>query len=130
MPKKRKSGTEADLRTVIIKMLTGAAVGTAVYFALAAAASFISLKKDTAPEGFGFLDLALGAFAAVLCGFVAVKPIMKKGLIVGALSTMPMYFVIACICILVTHGGIGMYGWILGGVMLLAGAVGGIIAVK
>lgn len=130
MPEKRKTGTEKDLRTVILKMLTGSTVGIAVYFALTAAASFVSLKKDTAPEGFGFIDLALGAFAAVLCGFIAVKPIMKKGLIIGALSTMPMYLVISCTCILMTHGGIGMYGWILGGVMLIAGAVGGIIAVK
>jgi len=130
MPKKRKARVETDLRTVIIKMLIGAAIGTAVYFALTAVSAFISLKKDTSPEGFGFIDLALGAFAAVICGFVAVKPIMKKGLLVGAVSTMPIFFIVACVCLLVTHGEIGMYGWILGGVMLFAGAVGGIIAVR
>lgn len=130
MPEKRKANKETDLRTVIIKILIGSAIGTAVYFVLTAAAAFISLKKDMASEGFGFLDLALGAFAAVLCGFIAVKPIMKKGLIIGALSTMPMYFIVACACIFISHSGIGMYGWILGGVMLFGGAVGGIIAVK
>lgn len=128
MPKKRKA--EANLRTVIINMLIGAAVGTTIYFALTALAAFISLKRDVAPEGFGFTDLALGAFAGVLCGFVAVKSVRKKGFLVGALSTMPMYFIIAGVCVIVSHGEIGTFGWILGGVLLLSGAVGGIIAVR
>ena len=128
MPKKRKA--DADLRTVIIKMLIGAVAGTVIYFALTAVASFISLKRDVAPEGFGFTDLALGAFAGVLCGFIAVRPVMKKGFLVGALSTMPMYFIIAGVCVIVSHGEIGAFGWILGGVLLLSGAVGGIIAVR
>lgn len=129
MSEKRDSA-ETDLRSVIIKILTGAAVGTAVYFALTAVTAFISLKKDIDPRGFGFTDLALGAAAAVICGFIAVKKVRKKGLLLGALSTLPMYFIIVCACLLASHCGIGMYGWILGGVMLLAGAVGGIIAVS
>ena len=130
MSEKRKDANGMDLRSVIIKMLTGAAVGTAVYFALTAIAAFISLKKDVDPRGFGFTDLALGAAAAVICGFIAVKKVRKKGIVIGALSTLPMYFTVACVCLLVSHCGIGMYGWILGGVMLLSGAVGGIIAVN
>ena len=129
MSEKRNSA-ETDLRSVIIKILTGAATGTAVYFALTAVTAFISLKKDIDPRGFGFTDLALGAAAAVICGFIAVKKVRKKGLLLGALSTLPMYFIIVCTCLLASHCGIGMYGWILGGVMLLAGAVGGIIAVS
>lgn len=129
MSEKRNSA-DTDLRSVIIKMLTGAAVGTAVYFALTALAAFICLKKDIDPRGFGFTDLALGAAAAVICGFIAVKKVRKKGLAIGALSTLPVYFIIICACLLTSHCGIRMYGWILGGVMLLAGAVGGIIAVS
>lgn len=129
MSEKRNSA-DTDLRSVIIKILTGAATGTAVYFALTAVTAFISLKKDIDPRGFGFTDLALGAAAAVICGFIAVKKLRKKGLLLGALSTLPMYFIIVCACLLASHCGIGMYGWILGGVMLLAGAVGGIIAVS
>ena len=128
MPKKRR--TEANLRTVVINMLIGATVGTAAYFVLTAVLAFICLKRDVAPDGYGFTDLAIGAFAGILCGFFAVKSVRKKGFLIGALSTMPMYFVIAGVCILVSHDGIGMFGWILGAVLLISGAVGGIIAVR
>ena len=131
MPKKRrKPKAKADLRTVIVRTLTGSAVGTAVFFALTALASFICLKKDSAPEAYGYFELAIGAAAGFLCGYTAVKPVRKKGIIVGAVSSMPMYLIVTCAAALISHGGIGLMGWILGAVMLAAGAAGGIVAVN
>lgn len=128
--KRRKPKADADLRTVIIKALIGSAVGTAVFFALTALIAFICLKNDSAPESYKFFMLAVGAVSGFLCGYSAVKPVRKKGIIIGILSTMPMYFVISCVSMLVSHGGIGAVGWILCAVLLAAGGTGGIIAVS
>lgn len=131
MPKKRrKPKVDADLRTVIVKALTGSAVGTAVFFALTALVSFICLEKDSAPEGYGYFELAVSAVAGFMCGYTAVKPVRKKGIIVGAVSSMPMYLVVVCAATLISHGGLGIMGWIAGAVMLAAGAAGGIVAVN
>lgn len=130
MPKRRKPKAEANLKTAIIKALVGSAVGTAVFFALTALAAFICLKGDSDPDSYKFFILAAGAVSGFVCGFAAVKPVKKKGIIAGALSTLPMYFITVCTAMLISHGGLGLIGWILCAVMLASGGVGGIIAVN
>lgn len=128
--KRRKQKVEADLRTIIVRVLFMSGIGTAVFFVLTALASFVCLKNDSSPEAYGYFDLAIGTAAGFVCGFFATRPVKKKGLIIGTVSTMPMYLVVSCISILVSHGGLGLTGWLLGAVMLIAGAIGGIVAVN
>lgn len=129
MAKKRKPKAEATLKNIILKSLIGAAIGTAVFFAITLILSFFCLKRDTDPQNYGFIELAVGAIAGFACGFFAVKPIGKNGLVVGGLSSLPMYFVTILICLLVSHTGIGALGWVLAGVMFVASAVGGFVAI-
>lgn len=128
--KRRKPKTEANLRTVIIKALIGSVIGSVLYFLLTLLTSLICLKNDSAPESYKFFMLAIGAISGFICGHFAVKPVHKNGIIIGSLSTLPVYLIVTCTSILVSHAGIGLIGWILCGVMLVSGAVGGIIAVS
>lgn len=130
MPKRRKPKAEATLKTVIIKALIGSAIGTVLFFALIALTSLICLKGDSDPASYKFFVLAAGAVSGFICGFASVKPVKKKGIIAGALSTLPMCFIAVCTAMLISHGGLGLIGWILCAVMLASGGVGGIIAVN
>lgn len=128
--KKRKPKAEANLKTIIIKALIGSVAGTALFFALTALTSFICLKNDSSQESYRFFMLAIGAVSGFICGYLAVKPVRKKGFLTGALSVLPMYLITACVSMLASHGGLGVVGWILCGVLLVAGSIGGIIAVS
>lgn len=128
--KRRKQKAEADLRTIIVRVLIMSGIGTVIFFVLTALASLICLKNDSSPEAYGYFDLAIGTAAGFVCGFFATRPVKKKGLIIGTVSTMPMYLVVTCISVIASHSGLGMTGWILGVVMLIAGAIGGIVAVN
>ena len=127
--KRRKPKPEANLRNIVIKSLIGSAIGTAAFFALTALLSFICFKNDSDPVSYKFFILAAGAAAGFLCGFSAAKPLKKRGAVIGAVSTMPMYFIVVCVALLAVHSGIGAVGWVMCGVMLASGAVGGITAV-
>lgn len=129
MPKRRKPKSDGSLKNIIIRALVGAAIGTAVFFILTLIVSFICLKRDTDPSNYGFIELAAGAAAGFVCGYCAVKPVGKRGLIVGALSSLPMYFICILVSVLLSHSGVGTIGWILAGVMLAASAAGGIVAI-
>ena len=129
MAKKRKSQPDNSLKNIVIKGLTGSLAGTVLFFAATAVMALICLKKDTAQSNYSYIELAVGAAAGYACGYIAVKPLKKNGLLVGAVSAMPMYFVIAAVSILLSHGGIGVMGWVLAGVMIISSAVGGFTAV-
>ncbi len=130
MPKRRKPRAEANLKTVIIKSLIGSVIGAALFFVLAVLTSLACLKSDSDPASYKFFVLAAGAVSGFICGFTAVRPVKKKGIITGALSVLPMYLTVACTAMLVSHTGLGLIGWILCAVMLASGGVGGIIAVN
>lgn len=129
MPKRRKTKTDSSLKNIIIHALMGAAIGTAAFFILTLIVSLICLKRDTDPANYGFIELAAGAASGFVCGFSAAKPVGRKGLIIGALSSLPMYFICILVSVLLTHSGVGAMGWILAGVMLAASAAGGIVAI-
>ncbi len=134
MQKKRRSKPKAqassDIKTMAVKALIGSAVALVMFFALTALASFIMWKKDADTEIFKYIMLALGALAGFVGGFVAVRPVRKNGIAVGALSALPPYFVIILVSTLVAKSGVGIIGWILLGIMILFAAVGGIVAVN
>lgn len=132
MPKKRRTKPQAgsDIKTVIIKALTGSLVGIILFFALNALASLILWKADTDESVYKFVSLVIGAVTAFVCGFVAVRPTRKNGVAVGALSVLPVYLFEIIASVLVSRSGIGLIGWILLAVQLLFSAIGGIIAVN
>ena len=132
MPEKRrtKPQTGRSIRTEAVRVLVGSLTGIAVYFVLTAVASLILWKADTDESLYKFIMLLVGAAAAFAGGFAAVRPVRKNGIIVGALSVLPVYAVELVVSLLVSKSGIGIIGWILLAIQLTVAAVGGIIAVN
>ena len=129
MAKRRKKKTENSLKNTVIRAFIGAAAGTVIFFAFTFLLSFFCLKRDTDPTNFGFIELAVGAIAGFFCGYIAVKPIGKNGLVTGALSSLPMYLTVIAVSVLLSHTGVGIFGWILAAVMIIASAVGGFVSI-
>ncbi len=134
MPKKRRTKSKiqaaGDWQTGALKALIGSAVSLILFFALMAVAAFILWKKDSDSESFKYIVLAIGAVASFIGGFAAVRPIRKNGIILGAMSALPSYFIIILASSIMAKSGIGIIGWILLGVMVLFSAAGGIVAVN
>ncbi|MDD6275735.1 MAG: TIGR04086 family membrane protein [Clostridia bacterium] len=134
MPKKKRRkktpAADANVKTVIIKSLIGSAVGTALFFLLIVLASLIALKTDMPQKYFPIFVLLSGAVSGLVCGFTAVRPIKKNGLLLGAASCVIPYLIIIVVSVCLSHSGLGNYGWILLAVLALTSSFGGILAVN
>lgn len=130
--RKRKSAQQgnADLRTVIVKTLIGSVIGAVMFFLLVALMSLIVLKADMSQSPYKYMILGAGMISGFICGFAAVRPVRKNGIVVGALSALPMYLLAVTLATLNSRTGIGVIGWILLGVMIVFAAIGGILAVN
>ncbi len=131
MPEKRRIKPQMnDIRTVAIKTLTGSLVGLVIFFLLTAVATAVLWKTDADSEMYKYILLVIGAISAFVCGFVAVRPVRKNGIVFGALSVLPTYLITIIVSMLISKSGIGLFGWILLGIQILFAAIGGIIAVN
>ena len=129
--KRRKKNTvqgNIDLRTVIIKIIIGSAVGVALFFALTALASLIGLKLDINEEKYKYLIVAIGSLVGFICGYITVKPVQRKGLLLGAVSVVPADFIILLFSFYFGHGGIGSVGWLFALISVVFAALGGTVA--
>lgn len=131
MPEKRRIKPQMnDIRTVAIKTLTGSLVGLVIFFLLTAVATAVLWKTDADSEMYKYILLVIGAISAFICGFVAVRPVRKNGIVFGALSVLPTYLITIIVSMLISKSGIGLFGLILLGIQILFAAIGGIIAVN
>lgn len=130
--KKRTKASSAvnDTKNIIIKILIGSGVGTAVFFALTALSAFILLQNDSDTPIYKYIMLLVGAISGFLSGFVAVRPLRKNGLAFGSVSALPVYLIAVLVSVLIARSGIGLIGWILLAVMVVFASVGGIVAVN
>lgn len=129
--KRRKKNTvqgNVDLRTVIIKIIVGSTVGVALFFALTALASAISLKFDFDESKYKYMVIAIGALVGFLCGYITVRPVRKKGPLLGAVSVVPASMIILLFSFYFGHGGIGAIGWIFALVSIVFAMLGGAVA--
>lgn len=133
MQKKKRNKASAavnDTKNIIIKILIGSGVGTAVFFALTALSAFILLQNDSDTPIYKYIMLLAGAISGFLSGFVAVRPLRKNGLAFGSVSALPVYLIAVLVSVLIARSGIGLIGWILLAVMVVFASVGGIVAVN
>lgn len=133
MQKKKRTKASAavnDTKNIIIKILIGSGVGTAVFFLLTALSAFILLQNDSDTPIYKYIMLLAGAFSGFLSGFVAVRPLRKNGLAFGSVSALPVYLIAVLVSVLIARSGIGLIGWILFAVMVVFASVGGIVAVN
>lgn len=134
MPKKKRrkktAAADANVRTIIVKSLIGSAVGTALFFLLILLSSLIALKTDMPQKYLPIFVLVSGAIAGLVCGFTAVRPIRKSGLLLGAASCILPYLMIVVVSVCLSHSGLGTYGWILLAILAVTSAFGGVLAVN
>lgn len=133
MQKKKRTKASAavnDTKNIIIKILIGSGVGTAVFFALTALSAFILLQNDSDTPIYKYIILLAGAISGFLSGFVAVRPLRKNGIAFGSVSALPAYLIAVLVSALIARSGIGLIGWILLAVMVVFASVGGIVAVN
>ena len=133
MQKKKRTrnlATVNDTKKIIIKILIGSGVGTALFFVLTALSAFILLQNDSDVNSYKYIMLLVGAISGFLSGFVAVRPLRKNGIAFGAVSALPMYLIAIIVSILLSRSGIGLIGWIMLALTMFFSAIGGIVAVN
>lgn len=113
---------------MLIKCIIGAIFGTAVFFILLALFSLLCLKKDIAPETYKPVVFACGIVSGMLCGYISVKPIKKRGIVFGAVSALPMMSGISVFAVLFSKNGLTISGWIFALMIIISSAIGGIVA--
>ncbi len=125
--KKRNDKSCAD-KLIIKSVLTGSAVGIVSFFALTSILTLLALMQDFDESYYTPLIFFASGFSAFTGGFTAVVPLKRNGLPLGLLSVLPMFFFIIAVANLVSEKGIGLLGWVALGIMLITGALGGIVA--
>lgn len=133
MHKKRRTKASSqtnEVKDIIIKALIGSAFGTIFFLILTALASLILWKQDADTPVYKYVLLLIGVVSGFVTGFIAVRPVRKNGLALGALSALPSYFIVILISSILARSGVGVIGWILLAIMVIFSAVGGIVAVN
>lgn len=127
---KRKKATadKIDLVSITVRILVGSLLSVICYFVLAAIFSLISYKTDFDSSIYRYFVLFSGAVAGIIGGYFAVRKIRKNGIIIGAVSAIPAFFIIFLISSVISRTGISTVGWITAGIMTLFSAIGGIIS--
>lgn len=129
MNKKRKSKTQnTSVKGLVIKTLLGSLVSVVVFFILTLLAAFVLWKNDSDISLYNFVICIIGAFAGFAGGFVAVRPVRKRGMVFGALSALIPCVIVMTASVLLSKSGIAVVGWIFLAVYILFSALGGIIA--
>ena len=133
MQKKKRSKASVsvnDTKNIIIKILIGSGAGIVTFFILTALSAFLLLKNDSDMNIYKYIIILIGAVSGVITGFIAVRPLRKNGIALGAVSALPVYLTAVTVSIILSRTGIGLIGWILLAVTAVFAAVGGVIAVN
>ena len=131
MPKnKRRKPTKenADFLTVAVKTLVGSLINGVIFFAVIAVCSLICWKSDANSTVFKYLVFVAGAISGFIGGYTAVKPFRKNGILIGAVSSAPVFLIIFLIASIISRTGIAASGWISALIMTLFSSIGGIMS--
>ncbi len=128
MKKRVKKNSTSGEKILLKNVLIGSAVGTVLFFITTTLSALIILKNDLSEDTYPAFLIVAGAVSAFFGGFVSVIPTKRNGLILGALSVLPTYFIIFAVSSIFNRTGISVYGWIMLGVMVLFGGLAGIVA--
>ncbi|MBQ8228502.1 MAG: TIGR04086 family membrane protein [Clostridia bacterium] len=126
--KKKRSVSKNGNTNLIKAILTGSVAGIVSFFALTAILALLAYKQDFEDNYYTALILFSSGVSAFVSGFAAVLPVKRNGLVLGLLSVLPVFLIIIAVSSVVSRTGVGLFGWIALGIMLVSGAVGGIVA--
>ena len=113
-----------------VRIFVGSAVSAVMFFAFLALFALFSLKNGTKSTLYVPVGIAFALLSGVAGGFAAVRPIKQRGVAYGALSGLISSLLCSLVLFVVNGNKAGSGLFILAGVMILAGAAGGIGAVN
>lgn len=128
MPKIKKKKSANPNSFIIKSVLTGSAVGISVFFALTTLLVLLAYTQDLEESFYPYLIMFASGMSAFIGGFTAVVPIKRNGLFMGTICTLPAFFFVIATASIVSRAGVGLWGWICLGIMLIMGGIGGILA--
>jgi len=123
----KKGAEESGAKITLWKMVRGSAVGTILFFLLLLIMAAVILKANLPSAALIAASLGAAALSAFAAGFIAVRPLRRSGIVLGALSSLPIILVIAAAAA-ISAGTLGRNIAIAAPVMAAAGMVGGIVA--
>ncbi len=133
MEKKKKRTVKRPVQKdgsprIPLRIAVGTLAGGILFFTLLTAGAYVVCRRDPEPNVYGTLMLALCAVSAGVCGCVTVLPVRRSGLVLGMLSVLPLFLVIAAAAAFVQRAPLGVTGWSTLGAMLACGGIGGVLA--
>ncbi len=128
--KKKSSHREKSTSAPYIKILTGVAVSSVLYFAVLALFSAIALNSGVSASSYMPAGMATGALTGFLCGFIVVRPIKEKGFLYGAVSGFVHSLVCSAVLFVVNNASAGNGIFILCALIIAFSVLGGIAAVN
>ncbi len=125
---KKKKVAQKDSIRILKAFLISALSGVGCFFILTAAAALLLLNRDLSDVYYMPFILFSSTVSGFVSGFVCLLQLKKNGLIMGMLSSLPVYLIIMIVSMGVSRSGIGIYGWICPGIMMLTAGAGGIVS--
>lgn len=134
MPKNRKRRTSSKENqnpniSFVKRILRGGFISAAIFFTLIFLLSLLVVKtgvSDSMQNIFVFFFALLSSF---LGAFISLRKTREKGLLSGILTALPA-IILACLVLLVVLHTLGLKTLLMSAMMLLGGALGGIVAVN
>ncbi len=128
--KNTRSGNEKSSsgikRTVVFSV-----IGSVIFFVLISLFSILVLKSDIFSQSMYMpLGLFCAAISSFIGGFFSVRPVRKNGAVTGALSGFGQALICSAAIFFINENNIGTGIFILMGVLIAFGAIGGISAVN
>ena len=132
MPNKSKSSRSKETdSTDYKKIFFSSSIGTAVFLLFIVLFALIALKNESFSQStyipVGFISAAVSSFMA---GYMTVRPVKKNGALLGFLTGMIQALISSAVLFFINerHSGTGVF--ILMGIIVLFGIIGGISAVN
>ncbi len=132
MPSKSKTSrsNEKD-SSAMNRILISSVIGTVIFFAFISLFSLVILKSDAFSQSMYMpLGLVSGVLSSYLCGFIAVRPVRKKGVVTGALSGVVQALICSAAVFFINDNNSGFGIFILMSVIIIFASLGGISAVN
>ncbi len=113
------------------KIVIGSVTGTMLFFCIVSLFAYLSLKTEAFSSSLYMpMGLVSGALSAFSGGFIAVRPIRKKGAAFGALTGFAQALICSAAAFFINGNKVGSGLFILMAVITVLGSAGGISAVN
>lgn len=126
--RKAKSGDGGKKNSRAVRIIIGAAVQTALFFALLAVTAFAELKMHFGSGLYRTCGLGCAALSALICGFAVVLPERRKGFVTGLLSGLAGAVIPCAAAFLASERAFTAGALVLPAVFAVSSAVGGALA--